>query len=148
MKCSHAKTRSKLGKTGEAEASGSKVASGKTKPRAGSGPRTRRRAAEVGETSRTTRAASGSVLMPYLVEACADHELRTLVQVMSSMDARIAALKQATEEAENTRAAATRSLAALILRRELEDAQRAEAADAEEREEDRRRDEGAEYDGE
>ena len=86
--------------------------------------------------------------MPDLVEASADHELRSLVQVMSTMDARIATLKQATEEAENTRAAATRSLAALILRRELKDTQRAHAADAEEREEDRRRDEGAEYDGE
>lgn len=66
---------------------------------------------------------------------------------MSTMDARIAALKQATEEAESTRAAATRSLAALILRRELEDAQRAEAADEEEREGDRQMEEDEEYEG-
>ena len=139
--------RARSAKTAEGEASGGK-AGGKGKQRAGAGPRARRRVAEVGETSRTTRAASGVVMMPDLVEASADHELRSLVQVMSTMDARIATLKQATEEAENTRAAATRSLAALILRRELEDAQRAHAADTEEREEDRRRDEGAEYDGE
>ncbi|KDQ30036.1 hypothetical protein PLEOSDRAFT_165695 [Pleurotus ostreatus PC15] len=147
VKCSHAKTRGKQAKTAEEAASGSKTA-GKGRRRAVPGPRTRSRAGEGRETNRTTRAATGSAVTPVLAEACADHELRTIVQVMSSMDARIAALKQATEEAENTRAAATRSLAALILRRELEDTQRAEAADTEEREEDRQRDEGSEYDGE
>ncbi|KAG9219837.1 hypothetical protein CCMSSC00406_0009393 [Pleurotus cornucopiae] len=149
VKCSHAKTRSKLGKTTEAEASGSKTAVGKGKQRAETVLRTRsHQRGEVGESSQTTRAAAGSGLMPYLVEACADHELRTLAQVMSSMDARIAVLRQAMEDAESTRATATRSFTALILRRELNDAQRADAADAEEREEDRRREEGAEYDGE
>lgn len=86
--------------------------------------------------------------MPLLVEGCADHELRTLAQVMTSMDARIAALRQAMEDAESTRAAATRRLTALILRRELEDAERAEAADEEEREADRRQQEDADFDGE
>ncbi|KDQ26118.1 hypothetical protein PLEOSDRAFT_1085377 [Pleurotus ostreatus PC15] len=148
VRCSHAKTRARQVKTSEAEASGSRVSGGKGKQRATPRTKTRRRVGEARETSRVTRAASGSTMLPALVEACADHELRTIAQVMSSMDARIAALKQATEEAENTWAAATRSLAALILRRELEEAQRAEAADAEEREEDRRREEGAEYDGE
>ncbi|KAJ8694474.1 hypothetical protein PTI98_007139 [Pleurotus ostreatus] len=148
VRCSHAKTRARQVKTSEAEASGSRVSGGKGKQRATPRTKTRRRVGEARETSRVTRAASGSTMLPALVEACADHELRTIAQVMSSMDARIAALKQATEDAENTRAAATRSLAALILRRELEEAQRAEAADAEEREEDRRREEGAEYDGE
>ncbi|KAG9221934.1 hypothetical protein PTI98_009025 [Pleurotus ostreatus] len=147
VKCSHAKTRTKQAKTAEETASGSKTP-GKGKQRAGAIPRTRSRVREARETSRNTRAAAGSALVPILAEACADHELRTIVQVMSSMDARIAALKQATEEAESTRAAATRSLAALMLRRELEEAQRADAADTEEREEDRRRDEDAEYDGE
>ncbi|KDQ27238.1 hypothetical protein PLEOSDRAFT_158871 [Pleurotus ostreatus PC15] len=147
VKCSHAKTRAKQAKTAEETASGSKTP-GKGKQRAGAILRTRSRVGEAGETSRNTRAAAGGALVPILAEACADHELRTIIQVMSSMDAWIAALKQATEEAENTRAAATRSLAALILRRELEEAQRADVADAEEREEDRRRDEDAEYDGE
>lgn len=149
VKCSHAKTRSKLGKTTETGASGSKTTGEKGKQRATAGPRSRsRRGREAGESSRTTRAASGNTAMPVLVAACADHELRTLAQVMSSMDARIAALKQATEEAESTRAAATRSLTALILRRELEDAERAEAADEEEREADRREREDADFDGE
>ncbi|KDQ29891.1 hypothetical protein PLEOSDRAFT_157603 [Pleurotus ostreatus PC15] len=148
VRCSHAKTRARPVKTSDAEPSGSKVPGGRGKQRRAPGPKTRRRVGEGRETTRTTRAATGSALMPILAEACADHELRTIVQVMASMDARIAALKQATEEAESTRAAATRSIAALILRRELEDAQRAEAADAEEREEDRQRDEGSEYDGE
>ncbi|KDQ31436.1 hypothetical protein PLEOSDRAFT_166631 [Pleurotus ostreatus PC15] len=147
VKCSHAKTRAKQAKTAEETASGSKTP-GKGKQRAGAIPRTRSRVGEARETRRNTRAAAGGALVPILAEACADHELRTIVQVMSSMDARIAALKQATEDAESTRAAATRSLAALMLRRELEEAQRADAADTEEREEDRRRDEDAEYDGE
>ncbi|KAG9227867.1 hypothetical protein CCMSSC00406_0009124 [Pleurotus cornucopiae] len=127
VKCSHAKTRAKQAKTAEETASGSKT------PGRQAAIRGQRRAVP---------------FVPILAEACADHELRTIVQVMSSMDARIAALKQATEDAENTRAAATRSLAALMLRRELEEAQRADAADTEEREEDRRREEDAEYDGE
>ncbi|KDQ23711.1 hypothetical protein PLEOSDRAFT_171052 [Pleurotus ostreatus PC15] len=148
VRCSHAKTWARQVKTSEAEASGSRVLGGKGKQWATPRTKTRRRVGEARETSRVTRAASGSTMLPALVEACTDYELRTITQVMSSMDAWIAALKQATEEAENTRAAATRSLAALILRRELEEAQRAEAADAEEREEDRRREEGAEYDGE
>ncbi|KDQ22124.1 hypothetical protein PLEOSDRAFT_1086878 [Pleurotus ostreatus PC15] len=147
VRCSHAKTRARPVKTSDAEPSGSKVAGGRGKQRTAPGPKTRRRAREGRETTRTTRAATGSALMPILAEVCADHELRTIVQVMASMDARIAALKQATEEAESTRAAATRSIAALILRRELEEAQRAEEADEEEREEDRRREEDAEYDG-
>ncbi|KAJ8694279.1 hypothetical protein PTI98_001414 [Pleurotus ostreatus] len=147
VRCSHAKTRARQVRTSEAEASGSKAAGGKGKQRAAPRPRTRRRGGESGKTSRVTRAASGSAAIPTLVEACADHELRTLVQVMSTMDARIAALKQATEEAESTRAAATRGLAALILRRELEDAQRAEAADEEEREADRQMEEDEEYEG-
>ncbi|KDQ27107.1 hypothetical protein PLEOSDRAFT_1084749 [Pleurotus ostreatus PC15] len=147
VKCSHAKTRARQAKTSEVEASGSKAVSGKGKQRAAPRPRTRRRGGESRETSRVTRAASGNATIPTLVEACADHELRTLVQVMSTMDARIAALKQATEEAESTRAAATRGLAALILRRELEEAQRAEAGDEEEREADREMEEDEEYDG-
>ncbi|KDQ22545.1 hypothetical protein PLEOSDRAFT_171898 [Pleurotus ostreatus PC15] len=147
VKCSHAKTRARQAKTSEVEASGSKAVTGKGKQRAAPRPRTRRRGGESRETSRVTRAASGSATIPTLVEACADHELRTLVQVMSTMDARIAALKQATEEAESTRAAATRGLAALILRRELEEAQRAEAGDEEEREADREMEEDEEYDG-
>ena len=149
VRCSHARTRARQVKTGEAEASGSKTTGEKGKQRATAGTRSRsRRGREAGESSRTTRAASGNTAMPVLVAACADHELRTLAQVMSSMDARIAALKQATEEAESTRAAATRSLTALILRRELEDAERAEAADEEEREADRREREDADFDGE
>lgn len=80
-------------------------------------------------------------MMPLLVEGCADHEMRMLAQAMSSMDARIAALRQAMEDAESTRAATTRRLTALILRRELEEAERAAAADEEEREADRREDE-------
>lgn len=115
-----------MGKTAEAEASGSKTAGGKGKQRATSGQRTRSRgAADTSDTSRAMRA-----LIPVLVEAHADHELRTLVQVMASMDARIAALRQANKDAENMRAAATRSLAALVLRRELEEAEWAEAAEA------------------
>ncbi|KAG9223376.1 hypothetical protein PLEOSDRAFT_1081688 [Pleurotus ostreatus PC15] len=141
VKCSHAKTRAKQVRTADGEASGSKNTGEKRKRRGAAASRSRsRRVGEVAESSRTTRAATGSAVTPVLVEACADHELRTLVQVMSSMDARIAALKQATEEAENTRAAATRSLAALILRRELEEAQRAEEADEEERAADRQED--------
>ncbi|KDQ26189.1 hypothetical protein PLEOSDRAFT_169948 [Pleurotus ostreatus PC15] len=136
VKCSHAKTRAKQAKTAEETASGSKTP-GKGKQRAGAVPRTRSRVGEARETSRNTRAAAGGALRANSGRG-----------VMSSMDARIAALKQATEDAENTRAAATRSLAALMLRRELEEAQRADAADTEEREEDRRREEDAEYDGE
>ena len=65
-------------------------------------------------------------MIPLLVEGCADHEMRMLAQAMSSMDARIAALRQAMEDAETTRAATTLRLTALILRRELEEAERAE----------------------
>ncbi|KAG9225414.1 hypothetical protein PLEOSDRAFT_1109944 [Pleurotus ostreatus PC15] len=133
-------------KAAEGETTGRKTAGDKGKARPGAVVRNRnRRRVEVGESSHTTRAASRSTLMPVLMEGCTDHELRTLVQVMSSMDARIATLKQATEKAESTRAVATRSLAALIMRRELEDAQWAEVVEEEEREADRRMEEDAEY---